>query len=304
MSNYNLSKLTEIDDLRSVWSHEEYDFSNWLTQEENLQILADTIGITIQNPQKEVSVGKFSLDIQAETDDGKVIIIENQLEATNHDHLGKIITYASGVDAEYIIWIVKKARSEHKKAVEWLNNVSNQNINFFLVEIKLFQIGDSQLAPKFEIVCEPNEWAKVLKSSENLETKQSSMIKLDFWQKFIDMSVVYKNRKSTKDNWLAVPTGSSNHHMSLVCIGAKDKKARIEFNLHNSELYKKCLENKDSIEKVLGTEIFFWSPKGERGYFHLTCSYSINDGNKWNEIFDFYLKYSKKLKEIMPKYLV
>lgn len=148
-----LGKLKEIKDLRKVWAHEALDFTPWLAEEENLSELADAVGLEITLDETESSVGDFSVDIFAkETGTDRKIIIENQLEDTNHDHLGKLITYASGKDAEIIIWVVKRAREEHRSAVEWLNNHTDENIGFFLVEIKLYQIGESQIAPKFNVI--------------------------------------------------------------------------------------------------------------------------------------------------------
>src|SRR3990167_2968554 len=114
-----LSRLNKVE-LRDVWGHEAIDFTNWLAQTENLDTLSEEIGVDIKFIKTEASVGKFSVDILAEEEaSGRKIIIENQLEGTNHDHLGKIITYASGYDAEIIIWIVREAREQHQRAIEW-----------------------------------------------------------------------------------------------------------------------------------------------------------------------------------------
>ncbi len=132
-----LGCMKKINDLRTVWPHEAYDFSKWLAQEENLSKLSDDIGIDIVLEELESSVGNFNVDLYAkEEGTGRKIIIENQLEDTNHDHLGKIITYASGKGAEVVIWIVKHAREEHRQAIEWLNQHTDENIGFFLVEIQ------------------------------------------------------------------------------------------------------------------------------------------------------------------------
>ncbi|MDI3537618.1 MAG: hypothetical protein PWP30_2100 [Eubacteriaceae bacterium] len=134
-----LGKIEKIDDLRCIWPHEAYDFSQWLAQDENLQLLSDTIGIDIVLEEIESSVGDFNVDLYAyEEGTKRKIIIENQLENTDHNHLGKIITYASGKEAEVIIWIVKRARDEHKNAIEWLNQHTDENIGFFLLEIELW----------------------------------------------------------------------------------------------------------------------------------------------------------------------
>ena len=175
----NLGKLKEIKDHREVWPHEALDFTPWLAAEDNMTLLADAVGLEITVDETESSVGDFNVDIFAtETGTGRKIIIENQLEDTNHDHLGKLITYASGKSADIIIWVVKRAREEHRAAIEWLNNHTDENIAFFLVEIKLYQIGNSDIAVKFEVVEKPNGWAKEIKhSTSNSPTHQSPWCK-------------------------------------------------------------------------------------------------------------------------------
>ena len=140
----NLGILEEIKDLRTVWPHEAADFTPWLSEDDNIALLADAVGIDITVDETESLVGDFHVDLSAsETGTERKIIIENQLEDTNHDHLGKLITYASGKSADVIIWVVKRAREEHKAAIEWLNYHTDEKIGFFLCEIKLYRIGDS-----------------------------------------------------------------------------------------------------------------------------------------------------------------
>ena len=145
-----------------------------------------------------------SITCATEESTGRKIIIENQLEDTNHDHLGKIITYASGKDAEVIIWIVKRARDEHKQAIEWLNNHTDDKCAFFLIEIELWRIGKSEPAVKFNIVERPNDWAKSMKKAASLT--QGAALKLDFWQQFIDYNQanngVYARSMPTTDAWI------------------------------------------------------------------------------------------------------
>lgn len=152
----NLGRLKEIKDLRAAWPNEARDFTPWLSQDENIALLSEAVGIDIVVNETESSVGSFNVDIFAsESGTDRKIIIENQLDTTNHDHLGKLITYASGKSANVIIWMVKQARDEHRAAIEWLNNHTDGNISFYLCEIKLFQIGASEPAVKFEVVEKP-----------------------------------------------------------------------------------------------------------------------------------------------------
>lgn len=125
-----LGKITREHDLRTVWSNEAQAFTPWLA--EHLDVLGDALGITIELEERESSVGTFSLDILArDQDSGEAVVIENQIEQSDHEHLGKLITYASGKDAKYIVWIVKDAREEHRAAIEWLNKISDDTIGFF-----------------------------------------------------------------------------------------------------------------------------------------------------------------------------
>lgn len=125
-----LGKITREHDFRTVWSNEAQAFTPWLA--EHLDVLGDALGITIELEEREWSVGAFSLDILArDQDSGEAVVIENQIEQSNHEHMGKLITYASGKDAKYIVWIVKDAREEHRAAIEWLNKISDDTIGFF-----------------------------------------------------------------------------------------------------------------------------------------------------------------------------
>ena len=178
-----LGKLEKVD-LRDVWKHEATDFSAWLALPENLDALAEQLGIEIEPIGTEVSVGRFKIDILAkEPNTGEHIIIENQLEPTNHDHLGKVITYAAGLDAKYLIWIVKDVLPEHLKAIEWLNEHLDDEISCFLIRIEVWQIGDSKPAPRFEVVGIKNDWAATLKKSAiTEETSTTKLGQLEFWQ--------------------------------------------------------------------------------------------------------------------------
>ena len=177
-----IGKLTEIE-ARELWKYEQQDFSSWLAKEENISYLNDILNLTLTDVQTEVPVGPFSCDIVA-TDEmsGIKVIIENQLEPTNHDHLGKIITYAAGLEAQVLVWIAKKAKEEHRAAVEWLNNNTNKNINIFLIEIHAYKIGDSLPAPKFEVLVQPNDYIKFgQKNSESKGLERRESERLVFW---------------------------------------------------------------------------------------------------------------------------
>ena len=169
-----LGKLQEVK-VRELWKHEQYDFSNWIKEESNIELVNDILGLTLTDVNKEVYVGAYRCDLVAiDETTGIKIIIENQLEASNHDHLEKRITDASGLNAAVIVWIVTEEREEHKSAIEWLNNNTNKEINFFFLELHAYKIGDSLPAPKFEIIEKPNDFIKSIKGQKNSDELNKS----------------------------------------------------------------------------------------------------------------------------------
>ncbi len=160
-----LGKIEEVP-LRKIWKNEARDFTPWLADQENLDTLGDVLGLGLVEAEQETKVGNFSADIHCKIEnDNRTVIIENQIESSNHDHLGKTIVYASGVNASVVVWIVKNARPEHVSAVEWLNEHTDSDIGFFLVEIHAIKIGDSDPAPQFNVVTQPNEYMKAVKNN-------------------------------------------------------------------------------------------------------------------------------------------
>lgn len=255
-----IEKLKEVE-VRDLWKHEQYDFSEWLAKEENIEYLNDILGLTLVEVDQEVYVGSYRCDLVAkdETTDIKVII-ENQLEATNHDHLGKIVTYASGLDAKYIVWIVKNAREEHRAAIEWLNNNTNDSVNFFLIEIHAYTIGDSAPAPKFEIVEKPNDFVKKSKTRNyKSEMNKSESERLEFWEEFnkvlIERNKPFNVRKATNNHWYDVAIGTTEAH---VAINLVNKEGIIVVELYianNKDLFDKLFENKEQIEEDLELQL-------------------------------------------------
>ena len=218
----NIGRLESVP-IRDLWEHEQYDFSVWLSKEENLSILGEELGISFTDIETERFVGAYRCDIVAKNDNNKdeIILIENQLERSNHDHLGKIITYASGLNAPTIIWIVKEARSEHKSAIEWLNNNTISIINFFLIELKAYRIGNSLPAPKFEIIEGPNNFMKnTTAMTENKKSNRSKAARYDFWTRLIEYSTncensILKNRNANTEDWMSIPIGISKAHIEI-----------------------------------------------------------------------------------------
>lgn len=304
-------KLEEITDLRDYWKNEASDFTPWLAKEENISLLSEAIGLDITVEERESNVGDFNVDIYAsETETDRKIIIENQLEATNHDHLGKLITYASGKEANIIIWIVKEAREEHRAAIEWLNNHTDKEIGFFLCEIKIYKIENSKPAVKFEVIQRPNEWAKEVKNKDLTQTQQ---LRYEYWMAYNDYAFkdaqseyakTFGKRKPSTNHWMQLSIGHSNCRISILQI-QKRNAINIEFYIENDkELFKRLFDKKDDIEKDTGIK-FYWKELPDKIASRIITEKYVefDSKEKWNEQFDWIIDTVIKMKKTFTKYI-
>ena len=299
-----LGKLEKIKDLRSVWKHEANDFTKWLAKEENLNTLSEEIGIDIELVSTEAKTGSFSTDILAvEANTNNKVIIENQLEATNHDHLGKIITYASGHDAKTIIWIVKEAREEHRQAIDWLNEHTDEEINIFLCKIELWRIGDSAVAPKFQIVSSPNNWSKTVKRSISNEMTSTKMLQYDYWTKVkeeIDKNYdKFNSRKPQAQSWYNLAIGSSLAHISMD-VNTRTAEIKAQIWIPGSKpLFDYLYESKDEIESELGFEMNWERLNGKKAsYISIIKDMDILDEANWDESVKWHLNTASILYDV------
>lgn len=305
-----LDKLEKVD-LRKAWNHEALDFTNWLSKQENLDLLSDELGIeNIRLTQTEAPVGGFNVDILAEEETtGNKIIIENQLEITDHDHLGKIITYASGLDAGIIIWIVKDFRDEHKQAIDWLNENTNENVNFFALKMELWKIGNSFPAPKFQIISKPNNWTKaVRKATQQANLTDTKLLQLDFWEKLKETgenrNSKIKFRGPRPQHWYTFSVGSSKAHLAFAVNSKEDYISCELFIREDQNLFRKLKERKEEVEGRIG-EALEWqeleSRKGSR--IRTTKNIDFTKKENWEECFDWLIKKGEKFLQVFGDYL-
>ena len=254
-----LGKLQEID-IKKVWQHEQYDFSQWLANEENIQELGNTLNLSLTDVETEKFVGKYRCDILCKDEiTGKVVLIENQLEPTDHDHLGKIITYASGLDASVVVWIVSSARQEHASAIEWLNKHTDDDLAFFLIEVHAYKIGTSEPAPQFKIIEQPNDFVKTVKTiAKNSTLNDTEKCRLEFWTRFNEVleerGKPFNKRKATTDHWYSIAMGSSECQISIDLVN-KEHKIRVGvWVADNKDLFDKFYERTITFFTI---EIFF-----------------------------------------------
>jgi hypothetical protein len=225
-----LGRLSKLD-LRTYWKHEAIDFTPWLAREENIQLLSETIGIELEVQSQEESVGPFSADILCkDTINDHYVLIENQLERTDHTHLGQLMTYAAGLDAVTIIWIAQKFTEEHRAALDWLNRITDDTFTFFGIEIELYKIGDSMPAPMFSIVSKPNNWTKQVKKSTVQPATGIKLLQQEYWQGLKDYmednKSFVKMQSPLLQHWTNIAIGKSNFHLTAT-VNSRDKSISI-----------------------------------------------------------------------------
>ncbi len=258
----NLGKLLYIEDLRTIWKHEEREFTPWLA--ENISLLGEALGLDLEVLSIEHDVGSFSLDILAkDSSSGDIVAIENQLEITDHTHLGQIMTYASGVDAKTVVWISKEVREEHRKAIDWLNQITNEDLQFFAVEIQLIQIDNSSPAPFFKVKASPNDWSKEQKAK--ISSSAGATDRQEYYHKFFtdlldiiheEMPGLTNSKRVAYDAWKSFPSGISGCVYTIAFRSGN----RISCELYidsgnkekNKERFDRFYKQKDKIEEVLG----------------------------------------------------
>ena len=310
-----LGKMEKIDNLRNIWPNEAHDFTPWLAEDENLNLLGEAIGLSLECIETESPVGSYSLDILAEnSDSGAKVIIENQLEATNHDHLGKIITYASGKDAKYIIWVVKEAREEHRAAIEWLNKITEDGVGFFLVEIQLWSIDHSAIAPKFEVVEQPNGWAKAVQSSNNTPGGKAVQFKYNFWsdfnayvwQKNNAFTHLFREHKASSDHWYTLTIGCSRMYMALL-VNTRTNILTVEYAISSpnfdKSMYDAIYVHKESIENAVGS-VLDWRRLDNKKVSRIILEKQFDLDNPDNrmEQFDWYMEWAVRIYNAFKKY--
>lgn len=308
-----LGKLKKVD-LREYWKHEAFDFTQWLALHDNLSELGDELGIDINTDpelvQTESGVGRFSADILVqEQNTGRKMVIENQLETTDHCHLGQILTYAAGIEAEYIVWIVKDAKDEHKQAVDWLNEHTDEKINFFLVKIELWQIGESAPAPKFVIISRPNDWTKSVRGSVHAKTDLSAtqLLQLEFWQQLRSFAAAntppLKLRTPRAQHWYDVAIGRSDSGISLAIFKSTNQIGCELYIPDSKERYLALYSNKEAIERDLGVDApLDWQeiPEKKASRIRLVHDFNIANPDK-TEAFKWLVVSALKFKKVFSK---
>jgi hypothetical protein len=312
--NYNLGKLERVN-LRQLWESEAQDFTPWLAKEENLALLSETLDLELELEKVEQNVGSFKADILCkDAYTNSMVLIENQLEKTDHTHLGQLLTYASGLNSVVIIWIAEHFREEHRAALDWLNEKTDENISFFGLEVELWRIGNSPIAPKFNVVCKPNDWSRTISNSASSGERNVSDLKLmqmEYWQGFKDRLIETKSplrgQKPQPQHWYDFAVGRSNCWLSLAANSQKNF-LRVRLVLAGSlakERFSNLLSKKEEIEQELGFKLQ-WEEKPENPQSLITLDkQNVNptDRSDWQNQYEYFQNTLEKFYKVFSRYL-
>lgn len=294
-----LARLQRVD-LRECWQDEARDFTPWLAQQENITLLGEALGMELEVQSTEQNVGPFSADILCkELDTGHTVLVENQLEKTDHNHFGQILTYAAGLEAAAIIWIARNFTDEHRAALDWLNRVTNESVDFFGLEVELWRIGDSALAPKFNIVCQPNDWRRRVAPPPDLTELQR--LRLEYWAaygEFLRSKGYPKIPKPYQQSWVTHSLGKSGFYLaSAVSTYSIEKKRNvpevrmdfvIDHQLGSSFYYPRLEEQREAIEAEVGEHLLWHNPANTRlCRIYASKPADFRDRDDWQQQFEW-----------------
>lgn len=294
----NLGKLERVE-LREAWKNEAEHFTPWLAREDNLQLLSEALGIPLELVEQEKDVGPFRADILCrDASDDTVVLIENQLERTDHSHLGQIMTYAAGLEAVTIVWIAQRFTEEHRAALDWLNEITDEKISFLGLEVELWRIGNSPIAPKFNIVSRPNDWTKVVRSSGLTEHKRRQ---LEFWSAFkayLQEKSELRSASPLARHWMTFFMGRSGFELGAIATiwdtTTKSDNPHIRVELYLSgpqaKLHFAQLErDKVAIEREVGQPLTWYnSDEKESCKLYVRRSANYENRDEWPGIFEWF----------------
>ncbi|MDQ3707401.1 MAG: DUF4268 domain-containing protein [Chloroflexota bacterium] len=257
----NTIQKLEIVPLRQAFPHEALHFTVWL--EANIDALTDRLGIKLTDIQREQAVGDFSVDLVGQGADGRRVIIENQLERTDHSHLGQLLTYLVNLDASIAIWVASETRAEHAKVINWLNESTPADISFYLVKVEAARIGTSPYAPLFTVLARPDIQTKEI-GEKKKEWAERHFSRYEFWKGLLEKSKaktkLFANISPGKDSWISTGSGKTGigfiYHIRL---GEGTVELYIDYDQNTGEKNKQIFDilysQKDVIEQEFGDSL-------------------------------------------------
>ena len=303
-----LGTLEKVE-LREVWERENSDFTPWLAGEENINILGQKIGLDLEVEAQEKSVGKFKADILCkDINTDNWVLIENQLEKTNHGHLGQLLTYATGLDAVTIVWIAASFNEEHKATLEWLNKITDENYNFFGLEIELYKIEDSKIAPNFKIVCQPDNWSQSIsreaKRIEQGEVSETKLKQYKFWtelgKELQTAETPLKLQKARPQHWTNLAVGKTGVRLAATFNTQEERVSAQLYIVRDKSMFKALENDKELIEKELGEKLS-WQLLPEKAASRIAlyrANSDIENNDDWKEMLRWLVEKLEKLRSV------
>ena len=290
----SLGQLVNVD-VRQQWPHEAVDFTPWLAREDNISALGRTLGLELETERVEVAVGPYSADILALDSTGDYVVVENQLTKTDHDHLGKSITYASVLGARSVIWVAPFFTDEHRKALDWLNDHTTDELAFYGVQVELWSIDDSKPAVRFNAVSRPAEIVRQATATKSGDLSDTRRLQLEWWTAFRDAllndGVVPSGRTPRAQYWYDVPLGRTGIVLSNIA-NANDGRIGVRVYLRERHGGNYVLEqltaDRLAIEDEIGQSLE-WNPNPDNKdkVIGIYRDADLSDRGRWNE----YLKW-------------
>lgn len=305
-----LGALTRVS-LRSIWTHEASHFTPWLAATNNLALMGDVVGMELDLVSQEEFVGPYRADIICKDRlSGQTVLIENQLEKTDHIHLGQILTYAAGVEAKTIIWVASRFTDEHRAALDWLNEITSDEYGFFGLEIELWKIGDSPPAPKFNLISSPNDWSRSVKEATvaNKVHGSTQALYLRYWQLFHayqkEQIPPRKAPKPAAQKWLSISTGRTGFAFEVIASPDKNAASVRLYIICEApdpkDVFRYFLERKEQIEAAMGQPLEWSEMAGKKGtgigMARQGCDYE--DETRWPEYVKWHAQSLQKLDDV------
>lgn len=307
----------ESESAREYWEHEEYDFTPWLASqiEDGSSDFENVLGLDLEVIEREKSVGKYNVDIYARViDDGRTVIIENQLSDSDHDHLGKSIAYAAGVDADIIVWVAPQFNDEHQDAIQWLNEKSREDVDLFAIRLEVWTIENSPPAVRLNPIEKPSEWKEKAQRTSG-ELNERDQRREEFWTAFRDLiedsKTPLRPRKPQPNHYYSNPIGVGGFHISYY-VDEDENELGLELIIENGEeayyaLQDQADEIKDRFETSENT--VYWGDLREtragnmRSEVGVKRDADIENTDSWEEYFDWMFKQGKLFHEVFPERL-
>ncbi len=274
--------------LREAFRHEAHNFTVWL--ENNIDALGESLDLELTVVEREKSVGSFNVDLFCEDKHGNRVIVENQLERSDHDHLGKLLTYLVNLDATRAIWVTSDARPEHERVIDWLNESMGADFSFYLVQVEAIRIGESPYAPLFTVVAGPDEQTREIGETKK-ELADRHYHRKEFWTQLLERSQkvthLGANRSPSTDHWLTIATGKSGisyNYLILKDGAAIDLNIDVKDQGKNKAIFDKLCLDSDAIEAALGTTLE-WKRLDDKRASRIILAFegmgSLNEPETW-----------------------